>query len=133
MPLPEHLEAIRAKVSNWGRWGADDERGTLNFLTSDVTRAATASNTPTKATAPTTTTRTTTQPRARRRGPASGSTSATGTPAAGPPPRAGLSGPDTSATPPGAAGSGTAGPSACSRASVLLIALRHPSLQSVCR
>jgi kynurenine formamidase len=23
-------------VSNWGRWGADDERGTLNFITPDV-------------------------------------------------------------------------------------------------
>lgn len=31
------------RLSNWGRWGADDERGTLNFLTPDVTRAATAS------------------------------------------------------------------------------------------
>ena len=33
MPLPEHLEAIRAKVSNWGRWGDDDEIGTGNLLT----------------------------------------------------------------------------------------------------
>src|SRR2546422_825909 len=28
-------------VSNWGRWGADDQRGTLNLLTTEqVTRAA---------------------------------------------------------------------------------------------
>jgi kynurenine formamidase len=27
------LEALIRKVSNWGRWGADDELGTLNFLT----------------------------------------------------------------------------------------------------
>ena len=25
MPLPDHLEAIRVKVSNWGRWGDDDQ------------------------------------------------------------------------------------------------------------
>jgi kynurenine formamidase len=28
-------------VGNWGRWGADDERGTLNLLTPDVVLAAT--------------------------------------------------------------------------------------------
>jgi kynurenine formamidase len=27
---PDELEAIWARVSNWGRWGADDERGALN-------------------------------------------------------------------------------------------------------
>jgi kynurenine formamidase len=27
-------------VSNWGRWGADDERGTLNYLTAERTAAA---------------------------------------------------------------------------------------------
>ncbi len=33
MPLPDNLEAIRAKVSNWGRWGDDDQIGTANLLT----------------------------------------------------------------------------------------------------
>lgn len=31
---------IAAKVSNWGRWGATDERGTLNFITPAVTAHA---------------------------------------------------------------------------------------------
>ena len=25
---------------NWGRWGADDQRGTLNYITPALTRAA---------------------------------------------------------------------------------------------
>jgi kynurenine formamidase len=29
-------------VSNWGRWGADDERGTLNFITPDAVRRGAA-------------------------------------------------------------------------------------------
>jgi kynurenine formamidase len=29
------LLALMEKVSNWGRWGADDQRGTLNLLTLD--------------------------------------------------------------------------------------------------
>lgn len=29
------------RVSNWGRWGADDRRGALNFITPDSVRAAT--------------------------------------------------------------------------------------------
>ena len=32
-------EAI-PKVSNWGRWGADDEKGTANFITPEVIVAA---------------------------------------------------------------------------------------------
>jgi kynurenine formamidase len=32
---PEELERIWALVRNWGRWGADDERGALNFLTAE--------------------------------------------------------------------------------------------------
>jgi kynurenine formamidase len=31
---------LAEKVNNWGRWGPDDERGTLNFVTADVVRAA---------------------------------------------------------------------------------------------
>lgn len=30
------------ELSNWGRWGADDERGTLNLITRDVVRVAAA-------------------------------------------------------------------------------------------
>jgi len=41
VPFPFKEQGKR--LSNWGRWGADDERGTLNFLTPEVTRAATAS------------------------------------------------------------------------------------------
>ena len=35
------FEAIFEAVKNWGRWGADDERGTMNYITPDhVKRAA---------------------------------------------------------------------------------------------
>ncbi|WP_285730655.1 cyclase family protein [Nocardiopsis sp. ATB16-24] len=34
------LEAIASRVSNWGRWGEDDERGTLNLITPDKRAAA---------------------------------------------------------------------------------------------
>src|SRR6476661_8695271 len=36
MPLSEPLRELSARVSNWGRWGADDERGTLNLVTSEA-------------------------------------------------------------------------------------------------
>jgi kynurenine formamidase len=32
MSLPEPLRALAAEVSNWGRWGDDDELGTLNLI-----------------------------------------------------------------------------------------------------
>lgn len=32
MALPDHLQQLAAKVSNWGRWGPDDQRGTLNLI-----------------------------------------------------------------------------------------------------
>ena len=32
MPLTEELKALAARVSNWGRWGPDDQRGTLNLI-----------------------------------------------------------------------------------------------------
>jgi kynurenine formamidase len=32
MALPDHLRELAARVSNAGRWGADDERGTLNLI-----------------------------------------------------------------------------------------------------
>src|SRR4029078_10739449 len=44
-PAPVSLAAFDAMfeaVKNWGRWGADDERGTLNYLTPDKVAAAAA-------------------------------------------------------------------------------------------
>ena len=41
--LDEEVRAFRelAKgLSNWGRWGADDERGTVNFITPEVVKKA---------------------------------------------------------------------------------------------
>lgn len=43
MPLPDHLEEIRVKVSNWGRWGDDDQRGTANLLTPEAAHRGAAS------------------------------------------------------------------------------------------
>ena len=42
MPLPEEFHAARARVNNWGRWGDDDETGTLNLITDEVVRRAAA-------------------------------------------------------------------------------------------
>lgn len=36
------IREVAGKVSNWGRWGPEDERGTLNFITPDVVRRAAA-------------------------------------------------------------------------------------------
>src|SRR4029079_16174253 len=36
MPLTPELKDLAARVSNWGRWGPDDQRGTLNLITPDV-------------------------------------------------------------------------------------------------
>ena len=33
MPLPGDLSELAARVSNWGRWGEDDELGCGNLLT----------------------------------------------------------------------------------------------------
>ena len=41
-PTAEQVEGIYAATSNWGRWGTEDEAGTLNLLT-DERRAAAAS------------------------------------------------------------------------------------------
>jgi kynurenine formamidase len=38
----QRIHEIAKKVSNWGRWGAEDERGTLNFITADKIREAAA-------------------------------------------------------------------------------------------
>ncbi|HEU5033938.1 MAG TPA: cyclase family protein [Mycobacteriales bacterium] len=40
MTLPEEFHALAKSVNNWGRWGPDDQRGTLNFITPDVVRRA---------------------------------------------------------------------------------------------
>jgi kynurenine formamidase len=36
MPLTPELQELAARVSNWGRWGADDQRGTLNLITPEA-------------------------------------------------------------------------------------------------
>jgi kynurenine formamidase len=38
MPLPQEFLELAEKVRNWGRWGEDDELGTLNLITPDVVR-----------------------------------------------------------------------------------------------
>lgn len=38
----EQIEGYFESLSNWGRWGEDDRRGTLNLITPDVRRAAAA-------------------------------------------------------------------------------------------
>jgi kynurenine formamidase len=42
MSLMDDWTAMADKVRNWGRWGADDELGTLNLITEDRVRAAAA-------------------------------------------------------------------------------------------
>src|SRR5665213_394506 len=37
MPLTADLEQLAARVSNWGRWGAGDQRGTLNLIGPEAT------------------------------------------------------------------------------------------------
>jgi kynurenine formamidase len=43
MPLPPAFQALAKKVNNWGRWGPEDERGTLNLITDEVVRRAASS------------------------------------------------------------------------------------------
>jgi kynurenine formamidase len=40
MALPDEFHELARKVNNWGRWGADDELGTLNHVTPEVVRGA---------------------------------------------------------------------------------------------
>ncbi|MEV7993481.1 cyclase family protein [Streptomyces sp. NPDC086077] len=40
MSLPAEFHEIAKRVNNWGRWGADDEIGTLNLITDEVVRRA---------------------------------------------------------------------------------------------
>jgi kynurenine formamidase len=39
-PGPAEIPGYLTSLSNWGRWGADDELGTLNLITGEVTAAA---------------------------------------------------------------------------------------------
>ena len=36
MVLPEGFLQISNRVRNWGRWGDDDQLGTLNFITPEL-------------------------------------------------------------------------------------------------
>jgi kynurenine formamidase len=40
--IPDDFFELAKSVNNWGRWGPDDERGTLNFITPDTVRAGVA-------------------------------------------------------------------------------------------
>ncbi|MGH2474455.1 MAG: cyclase family protein, partial [Candidatus Limnocylindrales bacterium] len=40
MALPDEFHELARKVNNWGRWGDDDELGTLNLITPEVVRGA---------------------------------------------------------------------------------------------
>src|SRR5438093_11974827 len=42
MALPQDFLELAAKVRNWGRWGDDDELGTLNLITPEVVQKAAA-------------------------------------------------------------------------------------------
>lgn len=42
MSLPDAFHDIAKRVNNWGRWGVDDELGTLNLITDEVVREAAA-------------------------------------------------------------------------------------------
>ena len=38
--IPSEAEVLEYfnSLSNWGRWGDEDQKGTLNFLTQDITK-----------------------------------------------------------------------------------------------
>ena len=42
MPLSPEFHELAQRVNNWGRWGADDEIGTLNLIGDEVVRRAAA-------------------------------------------------------------------------------------------
>ena len=42
MALPPEFHDLAEKVNNWGRWGHDDEIGTVNLVTPEVIRRAAA-------------------------------------------------------------------------------------------
>jgi kynurenine formamidase len=42
MALPDYFHELARKVCNWGRWGDDDEIGTINLITPDAVRRGAA-------------------------------------------------------------------------------------------
>ena len=44
IPTEAEVRGYIDKLSNWGRWGPDDELGTLNLLTPEKTAKAAAYN-----------------------------------------------------------------------------------------
>ena len=42
MPVPEEFRQLARKVNNWGRWGEEDELGTLNLITPEVVKRGAA-------------------------------------------------------------------------------------------
>ena len=38
--FPPRIRAAFPELSNWGRWGQDDDRGTLNYITPEHIQAA---------------------------------------------------------------------------------------------
>jgi kynurenine formamidase len=42
MPLDAEQQALAARVSNWGRWGPEDQRGTLNLIDAAAVRRGAA-------------------------------------------------------------------------------------------
>jgi kynurenine formamidase len=42
VPLTDDLRQLAQRVSNWGRWGPDDQRGTLNLITPEAARRGTS-------------------------------------------------------------------------------------------
>jgi kynurenine formamidase len=42
LSLPDDFHDLAKRVSNWGRWGDDDERGTLNLIDADAVRRGVA-------------------------------------------------------------------------------------------
>ncbi|MDI2130332.1 cyclase family protein [Yinghuangia seranimata] len=42
MPMPAEFTELAKRVNNWGRWGKDDQIGTMNLVTDDVVKAAAA-------------------------------------------------------------------------------------------
>lgn len=42
MAIPDEFRALAEKVNNWGRWGAEDEIGTLNLITDEAVRRGAA-------------------------------------------------------------------------------------------
>ncbi len=42
IPTPEEFDAYKERFSNWGRWGDDDQLGTLNHISEDVRQKAAA-------------------------------------------------------------------------------------------